>query len=81
VSTFALARNPSRAVGGRGNAAASLGRRIWSAVRRRVQAGRDRRMLQNLPDYVLADIGLEKIEIRSAADGRRDVWVIPHRYY
>jgi len=46
-----------------------------------LRVGKDRRVLQTLPDYVLADMGLEKIEFRSAADGRRDVWVIPHRYY
>jgi hypothetical protein len=54
---------------------------ILSRVRRWNQIGKDRRVLQTLPDYVLADMGLEKIEFRSAADGRRDVWVIPHRYH
>jgi hypothetical protein len=49
-------------------------------LRRRLRIGRDRRLLQRLPDYVLADMGLERIEFR-LADGRRDIWVIPHRYY
>jgi hypothetical protein len=80
VSVFALSRNPSRAMRGR-NAVAALGRLVLSAFRRRLQVGKDRRVLQTLPDYVLADMGLEKIEFRSAAEGRRDVWVIPHRYY
>jgi hypothetical protein len=80
VSTSALPRNPSRDLSGR-NRLMDLGRLIFSAVRRRMRVGKDRRVLQALPDYVLADMGLEKIEFRSATDGRRDVWVIPHRYY
>jgi hypothetical protein len=80
VSTSALSRNPPRALSGR-NRLMDLGRQIFSAIRRRMRIGKDRRVLQTLPDYVLADMGLEKIEFRSAADGRRDVWVIPHRYY
>ena len=39
---------------------------IWRRIRRRIQVGKDRRVLQTLPDYVLADMGLEKIEFRSA---------------
>jgi uncharacterized protein YjiS (DUF1127 family) len=45
-----------------------------------MRVGRDRRALQALPDSLLADLGLERIELRSA-DGRQEVWVIPHRYY
>ena len=80
MSTSALSRNPSEAMSGR-HAAAAFGLLIWRRIRRRIQVGKDRRVLQTLPDYVLADMGLEKIEFRSAVDGRRDVWVIPHRYY
>ena len=79
MSTFTLARVPSRPfLGSRAvTAVASL---ILGALRRRMRLGRDRRLLQRLPDYVLADMGLEKIEFR-AANGSRDVWFIPHRYY
>jgi hypothetical protein len=80
VSTFAQSRNPSRSLAAL-NAVVALGILIWRRLRRRMRVGKDRRVLQTLPDYVLADMGLEKIEFRSAADGRRDVWVIPHRYY
>jgi hypothetical protein len=79
VSTFALSRNPSKASAR--NAVVAFGSLIWGGIRRHMRIGKDRRVLQTLPDYVLADMGLEKIEFRSAADGRRDVWVIPHRYY
>ena len=79
VSTSALSRNPSRAIPGR-NAVLALASLIWRRIRRRMQAGKDRRMLQTLPNSLLSDIGLERIEFRSS-DGRRDVWVIPHRYY
>jgi hypothetical protein len=64
-------------VGGAVTALASL---ILGALRSRMQFGRDRRLLQRLPDYVLADMGLARIEFR-ATNGSRDVWVIPHRYY
>ena len=80
MSTSALSRNPSEAASGR-NAVVALGMLIWRRIRRRVRVGKDRRVLQTLPDYVLADMGLEKIEFRSSADGHRDIWVIPHRYY
>jgi hypothetical protein len=63
------------------HAVMALANPISSRVRRWRRIGKDRRVLQTLPAYVLADMGLEKIEFRSAADGRRDVWVIPHRYY
>ncbi len=79
MSTSALSRNSSKATSR--NAVVAFGILIWRRIRRRVRVGKDRRVLQTLPDYVLADMGLEKIEFRSAADGRRDVWVIPHRYY
>ena len=33
-----------------------------------IRAGKDRRVLQMLPDNLLADMGLEKIEVRSGND-------------
>ena len=80
MSTLAQLRNPSRSSAAL-NGVVALGILIWRRLRRRMRVGKDRRVLQTLPDYVLADMGLEKLEFRSAADGRRDVWVIPHRYY
>jgi uncharacterized protein YjiS (DUF1127 family) len=80
VSIVALSRNPSRAIPGL-KAVGSLGNSIWAALTMHVRTGRDRRVLQTLPDNVLADMGLEKIEVRSGTDGRHHVWVIPHRYY
>jgi hypothetical protein len=80
VSTVALSRYPSRV--GRGiGAVATIGSSIWSLIYRRIRTGNDMRVLQTLPDHVLADIGLQKMEFLSGSDGSRHVWVIPHRYY
>ena len=80
MSTVALSRNPSRV--GRGfGAVAALGSSLWNAIERRIRMGRDARELQTLPDHVLADMGLQKMEVLSGSDGSRHVWVIPHRYY
>jgi uncharacterized protein YjiS (DUF1127 family) len=79
VSTVALSRNPSRTMAGL-KAVGSLGNSIWAALTMHVRTGRDRRVLQMLPDNVLADMGLEKIEVTSGSNGGRQVWVIPHRY-
>jgi len=79
VSTVALSRNPSRTIPAM-RAVGSLGTSIWGALTMRVRTGKDRRVLQALPDHLLADMGLEKIEIRGGTDGRRHVWVIPHRH-
>jgi uncharacterized protein YjiS (DUF1127 family) len=78
VSTVALSRNLSRTMAGIG-AVVAVGNPIWRLISRLRKTGRDARMLKTLPDHVLADIGLEKIEIRGT-DGGRQVWVIPHRY-
>jgi hypothetical protein len=80
VSTVALSRNPSRLLPGL-KAVGSLGNSIWTLIVRRVRTGKDARVLQMLPDRVLADMGLEKIEIMAGTDGHRHVWVIPHRHY
>jgi uncharacterized protein YjiS (DUF1127 family) len=78
VST-ALSRHSSRTIPGL-RAVGSLGTSIWALIMRRIRTGKDWRVLQMLPDHVLADIGLQKIEIRSGTNGGRQVWVIPHRY-
>jgi hypothetical protein len=80
VSTLALLRKPSRAAAGVG-AVAALGSLIWHGISRRIQVGRDARVLQTLPGHVLADMGLEKMEIMAGTSNQRHVWVIPHRYY
>lgn len=77
MSTAALSRNPLRSIPG---AVVALGSLIWRVINRRIRTGRDRRVLQTLPDHVLADMGLQKIEIMTGTDGGRRVWVIPHRY-
>jgi uncharacterized protein YjiS (DUF1127 family) len=79
VSTVALSRSPSRTFPGL-KAVGYLGNSIWSALTTRIRTGRDRRVLQTLPDHVLADMGLEKIDVMGGTDGRRHVWVIPHRH-
>jgi hypothetical protein len=77
VKSAALLRISRRAA--RGRKLADLGALVWRRIRSRMQAGRDRRMLQSMPDYVLADMGLERIEFRSGADGRRATWLVSHR--
>ena len=79
MSTAALSRTSSKALPGPSRAM-ELGSLIWNRLRRRVQVGKDRRYLQMLPDRVLADMGLEKIEIMSGTGGSQHVWVVPHRY-
>jgi hypothetical protein len=80
VSTAALSRNPSR-LGSSLKGIGSIGNSLWSLITGFVRTGKDRRVLQMLPDRVLADMGLQKMEIRTGTDGGRHVWVIPHRYY
>lgn len=79
MSTVALSRNPSRTIPGR-QAVGSLGNSFWSLISRYFRTGKDGRVLQTLPDHVLTDMGLERIEILAGTDGRRHVWVIPHRH-
>ena len=78
MSPLALSRNPSAT---ESSYEARPG--IVSLIRRRIarymRVRRDRRLLQALPASLLADIGLEKIEFRSAADGRRETWIVSHR--
>ena len=80
MSTFALSRNPSRTVAALA-AVMVLGRPFLDLLRRCRKTGKDARTLQMLPDHVLSDIGLERIEVVSGTNRGREVWVIPHRYY
>ena len=80
VSTVAQGRNLSRTIPGL-KAVGTLGNSIWSLIVRYFRTGKDARVLQMLPDHVLADMGLEKMEILTGTDGGRHVWVIPHRYH
>jgi uncharacterized protein YjiS (DUF1127 family) len=80
VSTPALLRSPSRTIPGV-KALVAVGNSIRRLAARRLRTGKDSRVLQTLPDHVLADIGLERIEITSGTYGSRQTWVIPHRYY
>jgi uncharacterized protein YjiS (DUF1127 family) len=80
VSSVALSRNPSRIIAAL-SAVMSLGRPFWSLIRSLRKTGKDARTLQMLPDHVLSDIGLQKMEIMSGTNGGRETWVIPHRYY
>jgi uncharacterized protein YjiS (DUF1127 family) len=75
---LALSRNPSSIETAR-DTGSGFGRTVWERFRRALKARRDRRLLQSFSDSLLADIGLERIEFRSAADGRRDIRFIPHR--
>jgi hypothetical protein len=80
VSTAALSRNPSRTIAAM-SAVMALGRPLLGLVTRCRKTGKDARTLAMLPDHVLADIGLEKIDVLTGTNGSRDIWVIPHRYY
>jgi hypothetical protein len=80
VSTAALSRHPSRTVTAL-SAVMALGRPLVNLVSRCKRSGKDARTLQNLPDHVLSDMGLEKMEVLTGTNGNREIWVIPHRYY
>ena len=79
MRSAALSRCPPRITPG-DTPVGGLGTMIWRRVRRLLKAGRDRRTLQMLPESVLADLGLERLEIRSST-GSRDVWIVPHRHH
>jgi hypothetical protein len=80
VSTLALSRSPSRTIPGIKGLVA-VGNSIRRLINKRMRTGKDSRVLQTLPDHVLADMGLERIEITTGTYGGRQTWVIPHRYY
>lgn len=80
MSTLALSRSPSRTIPGlRGLVA--VGNSIRRLISKRLRTGKDSRVLQTLPDHVLADMGLERIEIATGTYGGRQTWVTSHRYY
>jgi hypothetical protein len=80
VSTLALSRSPSRTIPGL-KALVAVGNSFRRLIYKRMRTGKDSRVLQALPDRVLADMGLERVEIVSGTHGSRQTWVIPHRYY
>jgi hypothetical protein len=43
-----------------------------------MRIGKDRRVLQTVPAYVLADMGLERVELRTSV-GSQDIWLRPRR--
>lgn len=59
----------------------ALGNSILRLINKRVRAGKDSRVLQMLPDRVLADMGLQRVEITAGTSGSRQSWVIPQRDY
>ena len=59
----------------------ALGRPIRRFIAKRVRMNKDARTLQMLPGDVLADMGLEKMNVLTGTNGNRDIWVIAHRYY
>jgi hypothetical protein len=79
VSTLALSRSPSKTILGL-QAVMAVGSSFRRLISKRLRTGRDSRVLQNLPDNVLADIGLERIEISAGTHEGRQSWIIPHRY-
>jgi uncharacterized protein YjiS (DUF1127 family) len=60
-------------------------RRFIKRVRRSFEVARRRRVLQQMPDYLLKDIGIPRCEIDSliidAVDGRPDRTRHPRRWY
>jgi len=79
VST-ALSRHPSRTLSVL-SAVMALGRPLLNLISRRKRTSRDAHVLQSLPDHVLSDMGLERMDILTGTNGERQIWVIPHRYY
>jgi hypothetical protein len=57
----------------------AIGNSIRRLAAKHLRTGKDSRVLQNLPDRVLADMGLERVEISSGSHGGRQTWVIPRR--
>ena len=80
MSTVALSRNPSKASALLG-AVMAFGQSVRRMLAACVKTDRDRRLLQTLPDHVLADMGLERIELPYGPDGDRHVWVGRTRHF
>jgi uncharacterized protein YjiS (DUF1127 family) len=77
VNTAALSRNPSRAAAV-WTAVAGFGTSIFSCLRSWMKIGKDRRTLQTVPAYLLADMGLERMELRTSS-GDHAIWIAPRR--
>lgn len=77
MSSVALSRNPSRSAA-LWNGVAGLGTLISRWFRRSAKINKDRRTLQTVPSYLLADMGLERVEIRTST-GSQDLWIAPRR--
>lgn len=78
MSTAALPRNPSITAAA-GNAVAGLAALISRCIRGWTKIGKDRRTLQTVPAYLLADMGLERIEVRTTTSDH-EVWIAPRRF-
>jgi hypothetical protein len=77
VNTAALLRNPPR-LAATLDAVARLAALFSRPARGRWRIGKDRRTLQAVPAYLLADMGLERLEIHTTS-GNHDVWIAPRR--
>lgn len=77
MNTVALSRNPARTAAAR-NAVVALCVLVSRCIRSWMKIGKDRRVLQTVPAYVLADMGLERIELRTSV-GSQDIWLQPRR--
>ena len=75
--SVALPRNPK--IAAVLSATTALGCPIRSFVAKRVRIGRDARTLRMLSDNVLADMGLEKLDVLIGTNGDRDIRVIHYR--
>ena len=77
MNTAALPRNPSR-VAPAGNAVAKLLIMIFRRIAAARKTWKDRRALQTVPANLLADMGMERTEIRTTS-GAYEVWIRPRR--
>lgn len=77
MNTAALSRNPSRPAAVR-NPVAGFVNLISRYFRMRAKIGKDRRTLQAVPTGLLADMGLERMDIRTST-GDHSVWIRPRR--
>jgi len=71
VSTIALSRRQPDAAQGW---APAINAASWAArqIARRLKIRSDRRLLQSMPDYLLADIGISRAEIETATEFGRE---------
>ena len=78
MNTVALSRNPSRTAAA-WSTVAGLGNSIPRCIRSWMKIGKDRRVLQTVPAYLLADMGPERVEFRTTV-GNHEVWLTPRRH-